>query len=69
MADHQWLHDDLGHGVVRSSLLEMTAVLRCAASLADKEGMHHTANRLRHDADRVAELYAQHGQLVIVISG
>jgi len=45
----------------------MTAVLRCAASLADHEGMHHTAQRLRNDADSVDYVYREHGRVVVII--
>ena len=66
MSDHQWLHNEEGP-VITTSILEMTAVLTCAASLADKEGMHNTADRLRNDANRVAELHAEHGALVVIV--
>jgi len=66
MADHQWLHAEHGP-VISTSLLEMTAVLRCAASLADHEGMHHTAQRLRNDADSVDYVYREHGRVVVII--
>ena len=66
MADHQWLHDEHGP-VITTSLLEMTAVLRCAASLADHEGMHHTAQRLRNDADSVVWLHNEHGSIVVLV--
>ena len=66
MSDHQWLHNEEGP-VITTSKLEMTAVLRCAASLADHEGMHNTADRLRADATRVYDLYAEHGALVVIV--
>lgn len=66
MADHQWLHDEHGP-VIITSLLEMTAVLRCAASLADHEGMRHTAQRLRNDANTVEAVYAEQGSLVVLV--
>lgn len=67
MSDHQWLHKDLGHGVVVTSSLEMLAVLRCAASLADKEGMHHTARRLANDADRIYQILEDHDQVTVIV--
>lgn len=67
MSRHQWLSYIDADGNVVTSELEMTAVLRCAASLADKEGMHHTAKRLRNDADRIAELYTERGQVAVVV--
>ena len=66
MADHQWLHAEHDM-VIRTSLLEMTAVLNCAATLADNEGMHHTAQRLRNDANSVQASFAEHGTLVVLV--
>jgi hypothetical protein len=67
MASHQWLHKEHGP-VVETSILEMQAVLNCAASLADKEGMHGTADRLRNDAERVLFLYDQtDGPLMVIV--
>jgi hypothetical protein len=66
MSAHQWLHREDGP-LLETSILEMTAVLRCAASLADKEGMHGTADRLRNDADRVQFLHEQHDGPIVVI--
>jgi hypothetical protein len=68
MSKHQWLHAERGPEVVETSLTEMTAVLRCAASLADKEGMTHTAERLRNDAERVLAMWeANDGHLVVIV--
>ena len=66
MSDHQWLHNEEGP-IITTSKLEMTAVLRCAATLADHEGMHHTAERLRNDANRIDALSTEHGALVVIV--
>ena len=67
MSGHQWLHNEAGF-VLTTSILEMTAVLNCAASLADKEGMHGTADRLRNDAAAVQRVHDTHdGPTVIII--
>lgn len=66
MSRHQWIHKEKGN-VLEVTRLEMTAVLRCAASLARKEGMYRTADRLLNDADRVAELIDQHGTVVVIV--
>ena len=63
---HQWLHAQHGP-VLETSILEMTAVLNCAASLADKEGMHGTADRLRNDAGTVFAAHAEHGAPLVVL--
>lgn len=42
-----------GKVVLQLKAGELEAVLRSAASLADREGMAHTADRLRNDADLV----------------
>lgn len=65
MSDHQWLHGE-NENVVTSSRIEMLAVLRCAASLARKEGMKHTAARLENDADRIADL-CDGGQVTVIV--
>jgi hypothetical protein len=44
----------------------MLAVLRCAASLADREGMVHTAQRLRNDADDL-ERRLQFGDVIVTV--
>lgn len=68
MSGHQWLQNEAtGNGVLETSRIEMLSVLRCAASLARKEGMKHTAARLQHDADRVAELLDEHGTVVVIV--
>jgi hypothetical protein len=66
MPDHQWLHKEYGPVLV-TSRIEMTAVLRCAATLADKEGMHGTADRLRNDANTVQDLHDEHGHLTVIV--
>lgn len=69
MTDHQWMSmtPDDGSEYIVTTITEMTAVLKCAASLADIEGMRHTAQRLRNDAERVRELYDEHGALLIEV--
>lgn len=67
MSTHQWLHQNHGDEHIVTSITEMTAVLKCAASLAEKEGMIHTAKRLRNDADRVRQLYDEHGALLVEV--
>lgn len=46
---------------------ELIAVLRCAGTLADHEGMPRTADRLRNDADKIRELYDVHHSLNIEV--
>ena len=58
--------DESGEG--RGPVWPITAVLTCAASLADKEGMHGTADRLRNDAEAVQRVHdSNDGPTVIIV--
>lgn len=48
-AKNQSIQSVVRRPVVRVSFTELRANWRCAASLADHEGMHGTADRLRAD--------------------
>lgn len=56
MARHQSIQEVTTKTVVKVSMMEILAVWRCAASLANREGMTGTAERLNNDADRFEEL-------------
>jgi hypothetical protein len=69
MAKHQSIREirkTADGAEVEVGIKELTANWRCAASLADKEGMHGTADRLRHDADTF-DLLAKSGDFVIKV--
>lgn len=67
MAGHQAIHSVITEPVIHVSRTEILSVFRCAASLADHERMHGTADRLRHDADLIDRLTDQHARVQIVI--
>lgn len=68
MAGHQFISQIVDQApVIYTSGTEMLAVLRCAASLARKEGMVHTAERLDHDANVIESLLGSHSRLTIVV--
>lgn len=56
MSNHQWLRGERHAQVVGTTRMEMLSVLRCAAKLAQLEGLHGTAQRLTNDAERLEAL-------------